>query len=194
MNDIEHTLHDAFGRRNVPGDARPSLIDVKVRARRRHRRRTAGGMTALALTGVGGIALVAHRAPATTALQPADDGGGVTASTLCVDPVPTTVPATTVAGELLGTTTTTTMSTPPPCSPAGAWRCTGPGVGGADGYTYYEWCEQTGMASTTTTTAPGQVAPTWFGTTTTGMVPETWPAVSSSTSTTTTTNTTSVGG
>jgi hypothetical protein len=94
MNDpIDDLLSDAFHHRHVPDGVRPSLTDVRMRARRRHQRRLAGTVSAAAITGVGLVAVLATRDPGGKGLS-ADQGelGGPT-STMCVfSPTPTTVP------------------------------------------------------------------------------------------------------
>jgi hypothetical protein len=94
MNDpIDDLLSDAFHHRHVPDGVRPSLTDVRMRARRRHQRRIAGTVGAAAITGVGLVAVLATRDPGGKGLS-ADQGqlGGPTTSTICFfEPTATTV-------------------------------------------------------------------------------------------------------
>lgn len=85
--DIEALLTGAFGSRHHAVATRPSLADVRRRARRRQRR-TVGGITAAAaVVGVGGVAALATRSPGTSGATGAPDD-----SVACL-PGPTSVVA-----------------------------------------------------------------------------------------------------
>lgn len=77
MNDIDRLLHDAFDSVRVPGDIRPHLGDVRTRARRMHRRRSAGMVGAFAMLGAAGVGIQSVRHDTRTALTPGDSGVGV---------------------------------------------------------------------------------------------------------------------
>ena len=63
FEDIDRELNDAFAQR--PSTlSRPSLRDVKHRARRHQRQRSAGVLSACAVVAVGGAAVLATRSPA----------------------------------------------------------------------------------------------------------------------------------
>ena len=61
MNDLDPLLHEAMSSVRGPVNARPSLTDVRRRARRHNRRRMTATAGALACTGVATAALVIHR-------------------------------------------------------------------------------------------------------------------------------------
>ncbi len=61
MNDLDPLLHDAMARVRGPVDARPSLTDVRRRARRRNRRRMTATVGVVACTGVATAALIIRR-------------------------------------------------------------------------------------------------------------------------------------
>jgi hypothetical protein len=93
MNDpIDDLLSDAFHHRHVPDGVRPSLTDVRMRARRRHQRRIAGTVGAAAITGVGLVAVLATRDPGGKGLS-ANQGelGGPTTTECVFFPTATTV-------------------------------------------------------------------------------------------------------
>src|SRR6185503_2973834 len=61
MTDLDTQLHDAMARVRGPIDSRPSLTDVRRRARRHSRRRMTATVGALACTGVATAALIIRR-------------------------------------------------------------------------------------------------------------------------------------
>lgn len=61
MTDIDPLLHDAMARVRGPVDARPSLTDVRRRARRHNRRRMTATVGVVACTGVATAALIIRR-------------------------------------------------------------------------------------------------------------------------------------
>ncbi len=82
--DVDRLLEQAFAGRRHLGGARPSLGDVRRRARRRQRR-TVGGITAAAaVVGVGGVAAIAGREPGAPGAAGSTDG-----STECMPTGPT---------------------------------------------------------------------------------------------------------
>lgn len=87
FDDIDRELEAAFTQRPT-ALSRPSLRDVKRRARRHQRQRSAGVLSACAIVGVGGVAVLATRSPANqTALGDVD----ATASTTCLPTTSTIV-------------------------------------------------------------------------------------------------------
>lgn len=75
MIDIDPLLHDAMARVRGPVDARPSLTDIRRRARRHNRRRMAATAGVVACTGVATAALIIRRdsdAPSTAGSAPAE--------------------------------------------------------------------------------------------------------------------------
>ena len=67
MTDLDPLLHEAMSRVRGPVDARPSLIDVRRRARRHNRRRMTATVGVVACTGVATAALIIRRDSAGTA-------------------------------------------------------------------------------------------------------------------------------
>jgi hypothetical protein len=61
MTDLDPLLHDAMSRVRGPVDARPSLTDVRRRARRHNRRRMTATVGVVACTGVATAALIVRR-------------------------------------------------------------------------------------------------------------------------------------
>jgi hypothetical protein len=102
MNDLDPILREAMARVHHPVDLRPSLRDVRRRARRHGRRRMAATAGALACTGVATAALIIRR-----------DSGNASTSMLQDDASTTISPTTTM---FLGFPQTTIYlgSTPPP--------------------------------------------------------------------------------
>lgn len=105
MNDLDPLLRDAMASVRRPVDARPSLTDVRRRARRRNRRRTGVVAGALACTGVAATALIVRRDTSSPSAGVAESADGstlgsvgestLTPTTLAYVPVsmyPTTVP------------------------------------------------------------------------------------------------------
>ncbi|MEQ1874270.1 MAG: LytR C-terminal domain-containing protein [Ilumatobacteraceae bacterium] len=87
FQDIDRELADAFAQR--PSTlSRPSLRDVRNRARRRQRQRSAGVLGACAVVGVGGAAVLATRSPAN---QTTVGDSESTATTICFPTVSTIV-------------------------------------------------------------------------------------------------------
>lgn len=72
--DIDTLLTGAFGSRHHAVGARPSLPDVRRRARRRQRRTVGGVTVAAAVVGVGGVAALATRSPGTPSAAGGSDG------------------------------------------------------------------------------------------------------------------------
>ena len=75
MTDLDPLLHEAMARVRGPVDARPSLTDVRRRARRHNRRRMTATVGVVACTGVATAALIIRRDSAGTtgvASAPAD--------------------------------------------------------------------------------------------------------------------------
>lgn len=103
MNDLDRTLHDAFQSRHVTHDIRPSLVDVRWRARRRHNRRKAAVVGCAAITGAGAVAVLSARHPGDS--RDAGAGAGATAAGAGDLGVASTVACYTLA--------TTTTSIPP---------------------------------------------------------------------------------
>ena len=89
FNDIDRELQAAFTQRPTVL-SRPSLRDVKQRARRHQRQRSAGVLGACALVGVGGVAALATRSPANETAVGV--GEGDPSSTICY-PTDSTFPA-----------------------------------------------------------------------------------------------------
>jgi hypothetical protein len=100
MNDLDPLLHEAMARVRGPVDARPSVTDVRRRARRHSRRRMTATFGAVACTGVATAALVIRRDSHDTSVA------GQTDSTLLGS-------ATTTSGVFLGATPTFPTSTYP---------------------------------------------------------------------------------
>ena len=75
FDDIDRMLDEAFAERPSVL-SRPSLRDVKQRARRHQRQRSAGLLGACAVVGVGGAAVLATRGPANTTTVGQGDGAG----------------------------------------------------------------------------------------------------------------------
>ena len=174
--DIESMLTDAFGSRHSSATATSSLVDVRHRARRRHRRTMTAGVGALAITGVGGLVAIAQRDPA----SPSRPAAGPVPTSTCVAAPTTTVGGTVpdwtttltppdtgptegttpgmVSEATSATSTTVDDSYDPGCTPApmvDGFRCVGEGATGADGWTYYSYCEPAGVYPLTTTIVPG---------------------------------------
>jgi hypothetical protein len=98
---IDQALHDAFQSRHVPHDIRPSLIDVRWRARRRHTRRNAALVGCAAITGAGAVAVLASRHPGEQTDVGVGAGESVTPTTMACYSVSTvsgtmTMPPTTI--------------------------------------------------------------------------------------------------
>ncbi len=92
FEDINRELEAAFAER--PSTlSRPSLGDVQRRARRHQRQRSAGILSACALVGVGGVAVLATRSPSNTTTV--GEGLDPTESTVCFSNPPTSLPAAT---------------------------------------------------------------------------------------------------
>jgi len=88
FNDIDRELQAAFTQRPTVL-SRPSLRDVKQRARRHQRQRSAGVLGACALVGVGGVAALATRSPANETAVGV--GEGDPSSTICYPTVSTVI-------------------------------------------------------------------------------------------------------
>jgi hypothetical protein len=95
MNDLDPLLHDAMARVRGPVDARPSVTDVRRRARRHNRRRMTATVGAVACAGVATAAVIIHR----DAVAPSVAGD---ADSTAVAGFPTT----TISGVFLGGTST----------------------------------------------------------------------------------------
>ncbi len=75
MTDLDPLLHDAMAHVRGPVDARPSLTDVRRRARRHNQRRLTATVGVVACTGVATAALIVRRdsaAPSTAGSAPSD--------------------------------------------------------------------------------------------------------------------------
>ncbi|MBI4884823.1 MAG: hypothetical protein HY826_12300 [Actinobacteria bacterium] len=95
FNDIDRDLQAAFAQRPA-ALSRPSLRDVKDRARRHQRQRRAAVLSACALAGVGGVTALAKRSPGSETTVGQGLGGDATttyptATTICYAPVDSTV-------------------------------------------------------------------------------------------------------
>ena len=102
MTDLDPLLNDAMARVRGPVDARPSLTDVRRRARRHNRRRMTATVGVVACTGVATAALIVRRDSAGTssvASAPAPSSGDL-------DAAPTTT------GFFPSDTTTTVFGVP----------------------------------------------------------------------------------
>jgi hypothetical protein len=91
MNDLDPLLHDAMARVRGPVDARPSVTDVRRRARRHNRRRMTATVGVVACTGIAGAALIIRRdsADTSTVASAPTDGLDIAPSTTFA-PSPTT--------------------------------------------------------------------------------------------------------
>ena len=96
MIDIDPLLHDAMARVRGPVDARPSLTDIRRRARRHNRRRMAATAGVVACTGVATAALIIRR----------DSAAPSTAGSATVDAVDAGPTSTVYIPSDLSTTTT----------------------------------------------------------------------------------------
>lgn len=98
---LDRTLSDAFARVRVDTSARPSMHDVRARARRRHHRRTGATLGAMAVIGAGGAVAFAARDDGEVTLRGGDADLGTATTVPCVA-VPTTVllPTATTIGLL----------------------------------------------------------------------------------------------
>ena len=106
--DIDQLLNSALGSVQIDSGARPHLADVRHRARRMHRRRTAGVVGAFAVLGAAGVGAQALRHDNHANLQPGDGlGGAVSGSALppsdCYNVAPGSVPVPTVSTIILDT-------------------------------------------------------------------------------------------
>src|SRR6478672_8193677 len=91
MTDLDPLLHDAMARVHDPVDARPSLTDVRRRARRHNRRRMTATVGVVACTGVAAGALIIRRdADTSTSGSAVDSGDDQTATTALLSDVTTT--------------------------------------------------------------------------------------------------------
>ena len=158
--DLDGLLDHTFITRQVPVLSSPSLGDVRRRARRRGRTRVAG-LVVVTCASVGGVAVLAssHRtAPTRVAIGEAGaDQPCVVATTVLVggsDAPTTTIYDTTVPTDapdslpdgIAYPSTTYPASTyvVDPClaGQPGAFRCSGASSISADGWTYFDYCEQ----------------------------------------------------
>ena len=126
--------------------SRPSLRDVKQRARRHQRQRSAGVLGACAVFGVGGVAVIAQRSPSNETTVGGLEGDPTT--TMCVpattyvvdETVPYTLPAytgpTVTASTVTESESSAPMRTVVITSPAGVSSTTGPANYGATFGTY----------------------------------------------------------
>lgn len=80
MNELDPILREAMARVRHPVDPRPSITDVRRRARRHSRRRMTATAGALACTGVATAALIIRRDSANTSTSATPDGSSNTNS------------------------------------------------------------------------------------------------------------------
>ncbi|HEY0519887.1 MAG TPA: hypothetical protein VGC84_10385, partial [Ilumatobacteraceae bacterium] len=99
MNDIDPLLHDAMARIRGPVDARPSVTEVRRRARRHNRRRMTATVGVVACTGVASAALIIRRDSLGTStvasVRPESNDANAVASTVYL---PADAPTTTSFG------------------------------------------------------------------------------------------------
>ncbi len=169
-DDIDRALYRAFHDRPVPTHVHASLTDVRSRARRRQQRRVAGTVGAVTLTGVGAVALLAHRTPGGDPSPAGIGDAGLDATTTTICFMTTTVPPTTEAidASSFSTTTTGIFDSVPfagavPCgeAPIDAWHCTDPVGIDEFGRQVFLTCEQWPDVNVATTVEmPGTAVPT----------------------------------
>ncbi len=107
FDDIDRDLAAAFTQR--PSTlSRPSLRDVKQRARRHQRQRKAGVLSACALVGVGGVAVIAQRSPGN---QTTAGGLDDPSTTMCLPATTSTIPGTTIPGTTIEVYDSSTVPT-----------------------------------------------------------------------------------
>ncbi|HZX54174.1 MAG TPA: hypothetical protein VFE86_05815 [Ilumatobacteraceae bacterium] len=88
MTDLDPLLHDAVARVRGPIDSRPSMTDVRRRARRRNRRRMTATVGVVACTGVATAALIVRRdSVGPSAAAPVADDSSSAAPTSTVNPL-----------------------------------------------------------------------------------------------------------